>query len=94
MHAKRLKLTSTSESSDDEDDVKSSAAEGSDSESAPTKEDLEVLGAMDRYKVLKAAKKGKAEARREFNAALERTQAMQEAKELAYERRKRKDKVD
>ena len=68
-------------------------SESSGSESAPTMEDLSVLGAMDRYKVLKAAKKGKSEAKREFNAALERTQAMQEAKELAYERRKRKDKV-
>ena len=51
------------------------------------------LGAMDRFKVSQAAKRGKAEAKRELAAAMERNEAAAHAFRLGAEKRKGKDKV-
>ena len=51
------------------------------------------LGAMDRFKVRQAAKRGKSAAKEELAAALERSEATVDAARLGTEKRKKKDKV-
>lgn len=91
---KRSKEHETSESSEDDKEASDEEeTEEIESDLDPDENDLALLGAMDRYKVANAARKGKTEARKEYKAALERNQAMEEARELGSKKRKIKDKV-